>query len=161
MFINNIAFSINTTFSTNTINISVTKLEIIIVEVIETLISSVFLWFLVIGLLLLLTTITLDEVKRDKIGLFFIILIVIYIGKYTDIFNIESIKCGSDSMDFNLADKSKEIVNEASSSTSQAVVTEASSSTSRAVVTEALPSISKTELAMDLKLNSINQQFSK
>lgn len=149
MFVNNIAFTINTAFSINTINISVIKLEIIIIEVIETLISSVFLWFLIVGLLLLLTNITLDEVKRDKIGLFFIILTIIYIGKYTDIYNIESIKCGSDSMDFNLADRSKEIVSEASSSTPQVVVT------------ETLPSISKTELAMDLKLNSINQQFSK
>lgn len=53
-----------------------------------------FLWFLIIGLLLLLVTnITLKEEKRNNIGLFFIILIMICIGKYTDIYNFESLHC--------------------------------------------------------------------
>lgn len=112
------------TFSTDTINIYITNLETILIEVIKTLILSVFLWMLIIGLLLLLTIINIDEAKRNNTGLFFIVLIIVCVGTYTDIYNIEPLHCASGSMDLNLADKGKEIVNEASSTTSQAVVTE-------------------------------------
>jgi hypothetical protein len=139
---------ITITYFTNTINISITDLQVFVINVIETLALSVFLWFLVIGLSLLLTIITIQETKRNSISLFFMILIIICIGKYTDIYNFAPLHCAGNPMDFNLPDRSKEIVNEASSSTLQAV-TEASSSTS------------KTELAMDLKLKAINEQFAK
>jgi len=111
----------NTCFSVDTVYV---YLEIIIIEVIKTLILSVFLWLLIIGLLLLLTLITKDDAKRYNTGLFFMALIVVCIGTYTDIYNIEPLHCASGSMDLNLVDKSKEIVNEVSSSTPQAVVTE-------------------------------------
>ena len=79
--------------------------------------------------MLLLTIITIPEAKRDSLRLFIIVLIIVCISKYTNIHNIEPLHCAGGSMDLNiadlnLADNSKEIVNEVSSTTSQAVITE-------------------------------------
>jgi hypothetical protein len=79
--------------------------------------------------MLLVTIITIHEAKRDSLRLFIIVLIIVCISKYTNIHNIEPLHCAGGSMDLNiadlnLADNSKEIVNEVSSTTSQAVITE-------------------------------------
>jgi len=103
-------------------NITITNLEIVIIEAIKTLFLSMFTWFLVISLILLLTKTTLNEVRKDNIGIFFSVLIVICIGTYTDIFHYETIHCAGSSIDLNLADKSKEIVTEALPNTIKSTV---------------------------------------